>query len=468
MAQSDYSVAFVNASSTCVDCGTVATMSGPAAMTVSAWVKIAASTPGMIASKGTNSSNGKGWFFIVGGSGQLVFYALQSGSIYKGRIGTNGKVGDGTWHHVAATFDGTTIHLFVDGVADDATLDNAGSFSDYTSTQHLFIGRNGDGTPSYFFEGKIDDVSVYTSVLSGGNISGLANATVNPASLSPTGLWRLEDGTGTSANDSSQNGNPGTLTNGPTWSTDVPTALSSAGVNLGDAPTNSGYQSATNNPTATYAWVGDHRLLRINAHLLSVNDTVTAMTYGGAACTKIGVQNVVGGTGRVELWRIHSADAGAPGMGANTISATISGSLSCALTAASYTGVDPTTPTEAFNGNSGIATGTTASVVITTTTDNCWVDAAISSNDSSISAGQTSRNNVTGLAGSGANEDTNGVVHPAGAQTMSYTVSAIKAWAIAGCGIRPVQAAAPSVVSGWQAVFPDKKDDRMIPVPLPC
>jgi len=32
-----------------------------------------------------------------------------------------------------------------------------------------------------------------------------------------TAEWKLDDGTGTSAVDSSGNGNTGTLTNGPTW-----------------------------------------------------------------------------------------------------------------------------------------------------------------------------------------------------------------------------------------------------------
>ncbi|MEK7500082.1 MAG: LamG domain-containing protein [Patescibacteria group bacterium] len=43
------------------------------------------------------------------------------------------------------------------------------------------------------------------------------------AASSLVGYWKFDEGTGTSAADSSGNGNTGTLTNGPTWSSTVPT-----------------------------------------------------------------------------------------------------------------------------------------------------------------------------------------------------------------------------------------------------
>ncbi len=48
-----------------------------------------------------------------------------------------------------------------------------------------------------------------------------AGVSATPTALDPTivGYWKLDEGTGTIAQDSSGNGNDGTLTNGPTWST---------------------------------------------------------------------------------------------------------------------------------------------------------------------------------------------------------------------------------------------------------
>lgn len=209
-----------------------------------------------------------------------------------------------------------------------------------------------------------------------------------------------------------------------------------------DNVSNSGYQAATSSLSWSHTWntwTAGGAMLSIDVHLLSVNDTVTALTYGGATCTFIGAQNVVGGTGRVECWRICQGDSGAPASGSNTVSVTISGSLACAGTAVSYTGVNQSTPTEAFNGNSGINAGsaTNATVVVTTVTNNDWVHAAIATNATAITASQTARNNVTGTLGSGADSDT-GPISPS-AQTMTYTGEGItSAWAIAGYGIVPV------------------------------
>ena len=40
---------------------------------------------------------------------------------------------------------------------------------------------------------------------------------VNPVVYGLVGWWKLDDASGTSATDSSGNGNAGTLTNGPAW-----------------------------------------------------------------------------------------------------------------------------------------------------------------------------------------------------------------------------------------------------------
>ena len=222
-----------------------------------------------------------------------------------------------------------------------------------------------------------------------------------------------------------------------------------------DAASNSGYQSAASSLSWSHTWSGTNRFLAIDIAMLSVTDTVTAMTYGGANCTFIGAQNVVGGTGRIECWRICQNDSGAPSTGANTISVTLSGSLACAGAAVSYTTVSQTTPTEAFAGNSGINTGsaTNATVVITTTVANDWVHAALATNQSSgIGSSQTSRNIVAGTLGTGADADTGPNASP-GAQTMTFTGEGItSAWAVAGYGIVPF-GSAPATAPVGKIVF---------------
>lgn len=209
-----------------------------------------------------------------------------------------------------------------------------------------------------------------------------------------------------------------------------------------DAAANSGYQAAASSYSGAASWNGTNRMLSIDVQLLSVTDTVTAMTYGGATCTQIGAQNVAGGTGRVECWRILQSDSGAPAAGSNTLSVTISGSLAFAVTWVSRTGVHQTSPTEGFNSASGINVGAAnASVVIPPAADNAVVHAACATNDTAASANQTSRNDVTGTAGSGIDEDSGATpITPAAAQTMTVAVAALKMWTIAGYAVRPVAA----------------------------
>jgi hypothetical protein len=168
--------------------------------------------------------------------------------------------------------------------------------------------------------------------------------------------------------------------------------------------------------------------------------------FGGANVNAVfvGAQSTVSAVGRVECWRVV-----APVAGTKTIQVNLSGSIASASTAVSYTGVNQTSPTEGFNSAQATNVGAAdATVSITTVADNCWVHGAIATDDTAITANQTSRNNVTGVGGSGADEDNNGPKTPAGAVTMSYTnVGALATWAIAGYAIRPVAAGSGTTVT---------------------
>ena len=83
--------------------------------------------------------------------------------------------------------------------------------------------RQGTGT---HFPGKIDEVAVWDSDQTS-NVSTIYNSgtPADLSSLSPKSWWRMGDndgGTGTTITDQGSDGNDGTLTNGPTFSTDVP------------------------------------------------------------------------------------------------------------------------------------------------------------------------------------------------------------------------------------------------------
>lgn len=210
-----------------------------------------------------------------------------------------------------------------------------------------------------------------------------------------------------------------------------------------DAVANSGDQAASGNYTFSRTVTGSNTFLAVDVELLTVTGaTVTSVTDddggGNVALTFIGARSTVTGAGRVECWGLAN-----PTTGTKTIRVILSGSIESVATSVSYTGVHQTSPFEGFNSNQATNAGsaTDASVVITSVADNCWIHAACVANDTSIAANQTTRNNVAGTLGSGANEDNNAVVTPPGNTTMSYTGMGITTtWAIAGYAIRPIAA----------------------------
>ena len=106
-------------------------------------------------------------------------------------IGTE-PVASNAWTHLAGTYDGATVRLYVNG-SEVSSLAQTGSIS--TSTNSLQIGGD-DFFPLQFFNGMIDEVRVYNVALTAAQIqsdmvtpvSSLTNA---PAPPEPFAAWQL-------------------------------------------------------------------------------------------------------------------------------------------------------------------------------------------------------------------------------------------------------------------------------------
>jgi hypothetical protein len=108
------------------------------------------------------------------GPGSFLFWFVDTGTLRLTRqdvahvVDSTAAITDtDTWHHVAATKDGSTVLLYIDGV------DVTGSVTDSTmvDTAHpLNIARRSN-TENIEFPGLIDEVAVYDSALSGARIA---------------------------------------------------------------------------------------------------------------------------------------------------------------------------------------------------------------------------------------------------------------------------------------------------------
>ena len=204
-----------------VDCGNGASLQITGALTISAWVKMS-STSGQsqdcLISKDNGSSQrsytlwGKTSF-----SSSPIAYIWNGGTNYSVQATTN--IEDDNWHHVMLVYiPSTSLSIYVDGTLENTNTTSIPSSINNANT-NINIGRFGNGT--FALTGNIDEVAVWNSDQSS-IASAIGSSPVDLSSYSPVSWWRFE-GTGTTATDSGSGGNNGTLTNGVTRSTDVPT-----------------------------------------------------------------------------------------------------------------------------------------------------------------------------------------------------------------------------------------------------
>ena len=162
------------------------------------------------------------------GSTAIRFYCYQTDSPVSTTTLTASIAQDlGAWHHVVAVYDASITNkltLYYDGSSVAIGTSGPTSLNAYSVAN----GAIGVFLANSWFPGLLDVAAVWDSALSASDVTAIYNSGV-PAdltSLSPTGWWRMgdgtEDGSGTTIYDMSSNSNNGTLVNGPTYSTDTP------------------------------------------------------------------------------------------------------------------------------------------------------------------------------------------------------------------------------------------------------
>jgi regulation of enolase protein 1 (concanavalin A-like superfamily) len=97
------------------------------------------------------------------GTGNPMIFALGTTTPeYYAYVSTGKNIADSAWHHVAGTWDGTTISLYIDGALDDSS---PGTGTLTTNTLDVWIGNN-PGATTRFWNGWIDDVYIFNNGLS--------------------------------------------------------------------------------------------------------------------------------------------------------------------------------------------------------------------------------------------------------------------------------------------------------------
>ena len=206
-----------------VDCGNDSSLQPTDEFSVSAWFKtdvVGDTGRNFVFSKvyfrlDIRETSGRLEFAVYRSTGQGTFVYTPSGTSYS----------DGNWHHVVATFKKSDINrykIYVDG---ELKAEATGYNNNVYASSHAFqIGVNNGAN---YMDGNIDEVAFWKTKLTLTDVENIYNSGVpnDISSYNPISWWRMGDnngGTGTTITDQGSGGNNGTLENGATFSTDIP------------------------------------------------------------------------------------------------------------------------------------------------------------------------------------------------------------------------------------------------------
>ena len=179
---------------------------------------------------------------LLGGGKGTSVYHWTDGNMYVHTWGTgNSSHGItiptlGNWHHIVNTFEASASKLYVDGSL-QSTADHADTTASDSGTNFAV----GKATHYNIPDGQklMDEVAIFTSTLSASNVTAIYNSGIpaDISSFSPVHWWRMGEGTGDNDSgggtpedgdtigtvaDQGSGSNNATGTNGPTYSSTVP------------------------------------------------------------------------------------------------------------------------------------------------------------------------------------------------------------------------------------------------------
>ncbi|PWN65456.1 endo-beta-N-acetylglucosaminidase H [Chryseobacterium viscerum] len=209
------------------------TLSG-SALSFEGWIKpssFKSASPYISSIMGTEVSDSNSAFLRLGDAGlanNKLQFVVSINNVQQ-KLASATALNANTWYHVAATYDGANMKLYINGAL-DATKAQTGSVN---STGAFNVGYLYNTSRN--FNGKVDEVRVWKRALSQTEISqNMCNVSVPATSL--TAYWKFNEGSGSSVQDTSGNGVTLTLTgvDASNWGTDVPcTTGSSASARTG-------------------------------------------------------------------------------------------------------------------------------------------------------------------------------------------------------------------------------------------
>jgi len=159
-------------------------------ITLQAWVKVTnpVERAGIINYIQDNNSVEHGW--ILGQRSGAFLFGLSTGALTY--LSADETFETGRWYHVAGTYDGSEMNIYVNGEPAGSSNDQSGNISYLSSLYRM--GCYKDDDEEYLWDGMISEVSIYDRVLSPGEVQANFDARKAEFEIGDTNTAKVEAG----------------------------------------------------------------------------------------------------------------------------------------------------------------------------------------------------------------------------------------------------------------------------------
>jgi hypothetical protein len=187
---------FSGASTSYIDCGVNSDYS-PAQFTIEVWAYYESTSGGyIISNEGYDNSNSTSHGFALRTSGSKIEISLGTGSGWD-QLQSITNISLNTWMHIAVTYSGSELKLYVNGV-EDATKTVTSPMA--ASNYNLCIGE-GSMWKDRRFTGKMSDLRFWNVVRSQADISASMSSSLSGTETGLVANWKMNEGTGNTVED---------------------------------------------------------------------------------------------------------------------------------------------------------------------------------------------------------------------------------------------------------------------------
>lgn len=191
------------------------------AITMELWLRPGTPTQTFTHPIGLGGSN-RATIYLRSDTGQIAYKFDSIGGV---RVEANiGAYTVNTWTHVAVTYNGSTVRAYLNGVEATAAARSATGSISYLNND-IYFGVY-DSTLDKPYNGRLDEVRIWSTARSASQISSSYNATVDPRLTNLVGYWQFDEAFSDVTRDSTLRNLPGRLGTGaanqPSYSSTLP------------------------------------------------------------------------------------------------------------------------------------------------------------------------------------------------------------------------------------------------------